>query len=296
MTEQKPALTVMTYNVGNGLAPPARLVEFLRRADTDLIGLQEVDAAQAAAIASELAEDYPHQVLAGTGFSGRGLLSRLPIVEHEQLHLSPERPDLRAVVEFGGQTATILVAHPPPPRLSRQGMVFDLTTIRQIEQLAVTAVETAPAVLLGDFNMTTGNPIYAWLESLGLVDAFTTAGVGRGVTFPVRLGKTRRVNHRLSWVPLPPMARIDYIWHSGNLTSLAAWVESGAGSDHRPVLARLSLPVVAGETEPPAILLPGDSPRADAALSDPGLVDQYGHPLPVSHSEPAGDASAGTSA
>ncbi len=295
MTERARALTVMTYNVGNGLAPPARLVAFLRRASTDLIGLQEVDAAQAAAIASELAEDYPHQVLTGTGFSGRGLLSRLPILEHEHLHLSPDRPDLRAVVDYGGQTATILVAHPPPPRLSRQGVVFDLATIRQIEQLAVTAVETAPAVLLGDFNMTAGNPIYAWLESLGLVDAFLTSGVGRGVTFPVRLGKTRRINHRLSWLPLPPMARIDYIWHSGNLTSLAAWVGAGAGSDHLPVLARLSLPIVDGESEPP-LVLPGETPHPDDAPPDGGLVDQYGHPLPVSSPDPASDSSAGTSA
>ncbi len=280
MTDRAPTLTVMTYNVGNGLAPPARLVEFLRRTDTDLIGLQEVDAAQAAAIAGELAEEYPHQVLAGTGFSGRGLLSRFPIVEHEQLHLSPERPDLRAVVEYGGQAATILVAHPPPPRIGRQGVVFDLTTIRQIERLAVTAVETAPAVLLGDFNMTTGNPIYAWLESLGLVDAYVSAGVGRGVTFPVRLGKARRLNHRLSWLPLPPMARIDYIWHSGNLTSLAAWVGTGAGSDHLPVLARLSLPVVTEEVESPSLVLPEDSARSDSASPERGLVDQYGRPIP----------------
>ena len=291
MTEQAPTLTVMTYNVGNGLAPPVRLVEFLRRADTDLIGLQEVDEAQAAAIASELAEEYPHQILAGTGFSGRGLLSRLPILEHEQLHLSPDRPDLRAVVEHGGQAATILVAHPPPPRLSRQGVVFDLTTIRQIERLAVTAVETAPAVLLGDFNMTTGNPIYAWLESLGLVDAFLQAGVGRGVTFPVRLGKTRRVNHRLSWLPLPPMARIDYIWHSGNLTSLAAWVGTGAGSDHLPVFARLSLPVVTEkELEPPSLVLPGEPARPEEEGTHRGLVDQHGHPLAMSGSDAAGDA------
>src|SRR5690606_4176580 len=236
-----------------------------------------------------------HQILAGTGFSGRGRLSRLPILEHGQLHLSPARPDLRAVVEHGRQAATLLRAHPPPRRLRRPGAVSDLATIRQIERLAATAVEPAPAVLLGDFNLTTGNPIYAWLESLGLVDAFLQAGVGRGVTFPVRLGKTRRVNHRLSWLPLPPMARIDYIWHSGNLTSLAAWVGAGAGSDHLPVLARLSLPVVAGEPEPPPLLLPGDAARPEGASPDRGLVDQHGHPLSLPSTGPTGESAAGTS-
>jgi endonuclease/exonuclease/phosphatase (EEP) superfamily protein YafD len=64
---------------------------------------------------------------------------------------------------------------------------------------------------------------------------------GRGSTFPTRPGRIRSVNHRLSWVPLPTFSRFDYIWHTRDLAAERAWVgRRGAGSDHLPVLARLT--------------------------------------------------------
>ena len=44
-------LTVMTYNVGAGLAAPLRLVEVLRQSGADIIGLQELAPEQGAVIA-----------------------------------------------------------------------------------------------------------------------------------------------------------------------------------------------------------------------------------------------------
>jgi len=56
-------LTVMTYNVGNGLARPERLVKLLRETAADLVGLQELTASQAQALQAELTSFYPYQVL-----------------------------------------------------------------------------------------------------------------------------------------------------------------------------------------------------------------------------------------
>jgi endonuclease/exonuclease/phosphatase (EEP) superfamily protein YafD len=48
--------------------------------------------------------------------------------------------------------------------------------------------------------------------------------------------------HRLiSWLPLLPMLRVDYIWHTESLRALQAWVGADAGSDHLPVLAKFSM-------------------------------------------------------
>jgi endonuclease/exonuclease/phosphatase (EEP) superfamily protein YafD len=80
------------------------------------------------------------------------------------------------------------------------------------------------------------------LAEAGLVDAFKSAGGRGGRTFPLRPGKMRSVNHRMSWVPLPAFTRVDYIWHTRELRAIDAWVNHGAGSDHRPVFARLVLP------------------------------------------------------
>jgi endonuclease/exonuclease/phosphatase (EEP) superfamily protein YafD len=231
---------VMSFNVGNGLVPPRRLVAMLRQSGADIVGLQEVNAAQAAAVAREAVESYPYQAVRGSGFSGRGLLSRYPIVAHEWLELVPDRPDLRITVDLCGRPTAIVVAHPQPPRLRLRGMAFDTVTAAQIDRLALIAVTAAPAVLLGDFNMTPRHPAHARLRAAGLVDAQSVAGSRRGATFPLRPGRSRRWNHRLSWVPLLPVFRVDYVWHTGDLATLGAWVGRGAGSDHRPVLARLA--------------------------------------------------------
>src|SRR5918994_2298729 len=129
-------LTVMTFNLGNGLAPPGRLVDLLRTSPADVVGLQELAPEQAEALRAGLQEAYPHQVLFPTGFSGKGLLSRMPLVTQEQLHLYPDRPDLHVRVETPGGALLVVVAHPPPPRAGWRGFVFDARAVRQIVSLA----------------------------------------------------------------------------------------------------------------------------------------------------------------
>jgi vancomycin resistance protein VanJ len=238
---QRVLISAMTFNVGNGLAQPWQLAELLKRNRVDVVGLQELAVEQAEVLA-ELRSLYPYQVLVPTGFTGKGLLSRHPIVHHEYLALYPERPDLRAVVNVGDTALQVLVAHPPPPRLRGTRVSFDSMAISQIDALAGLAREHPPAVLLGDFNMTPRNPMYARLVAGGLVDAFAAAGAGRGWTLPRRVGQAARFRHGLHRLPLRPVARVDYIWCTPGVNAEAAWVGSDAGSDHLPVLARLALP------------------------------------------------------
>ena len=237
-------LTVMTYNVGNGLAPPERLVALLRESDADLVGLQELTAAQALALQAELANLYPYQVLTPTGFTGKGVLSRYPVVSEERLELYPDRPDVRVTVEVEGTRLNFLVAHPPPPGLSGLRLNFHPIAVSQLDTLATLALEHAPSVLVGDFNMTPRNPIYARFVAAGLEDAFATTGAGLGLTFPKRLGHSARIRHRLHGFPLRLVTRFDYIWTTPGLQAESAWVGADAGSDHLPVLARVVLPPV----------------------------------------------------
>jgi endonuclease/exonuclease/phosphatase family metal-dependent hydrolase len=237
----------MTYNIGNGLVSPDRLVRFLLDCEADIIGLQEVSGDQATAVTTQTKTCYPHQIVVGSGFSGKAMLSRYPIVGHEWLELSPGRPDLRTSINLPGVTTTVIVAHPLPQRLQRGRMNFDAATVAQIEHLAHLAATRSSTVLLGDFNMTPRHPSYAQLAAAGLIDAHRAVGVGRGATFPLRAGYTRRFKHYLSWVVLPPVARIDYIWHTPDFATLGVWVGSGVGSDHRPVVARLAPGEVAPE-------------------------------------------------
>jgi endonuclease/exonuclease/phosphatase family metal-dependent hydrolase len=232
----------MTYNVGNGLADPRRLAELLRQAAADLVGLQELARTQADALAADLASVYPYQVLVPSGFAGKGLLSRHPVVCQQQLALYPGRPDLRVAVELDGIALNVLVAHPPPPRLRGARLAFDPMAAAQLDALARLALERPPGVLLGDFNMTRRHPAYARFVAAGLQDAFAAAGAGRGWTLPTRLGHAARLKHGFHRLPLRPVTRVDYIWCTPGVRAEAAWVGGDAGSDHLPVLARLVLP------------------------------------------------------
>lgn len=235
------SLTVMTFNVGAGLAPPRLLVGTLRAVRADVVGLQELADDQAAAVDRDLADLYPHRMLHPGGFAGKGLLSRYPLAEGAQLHLFPSRPDLRATADVDGTRLTVLVAHPPPPRLNWRGFVFDPVAVAQMDALAAAARAAAPAVVLGDFNLPDRHALYNRLCAAGLVDAFRAAGAGRGSTLPLRPGHSSRHRLRLPRVPLPPVLRVDYIFHTRELGTEAAWLGPDGGSDHLPVLARLRL-------------------------------------------------------
>jgi vancomycin resistance protein VanJ len=232
-------VNVLTYNVGNGLAPPERLVDFLLAADADIIGLQELSAGQAEAIELRLKETYPHQVLAPLGFAGKGLLSRFPIRESSSVVLAPKRPDLHALIEVLGRDARVIVAHPRPPKVRLSGAIFDPDTLRQIEQVAELALAQGPSIVLGDFNMTERQPEHRFLTEAGLIDAVLEVG-SRGATFPKRVGHAHRFGPRAQNMPLPPLIRIDYIWYTREFTATSVGVGADAGSDHLPVQATIA--------------------------------------------------------
>ena len=240
------SFTIMTCNVGNDRAEPEQLIPVIRESGADLIGFQELSDAQGEAVANELGKEYPHQVLYPGGFAGKAVLSRYPIKDSEQLHLSTVRPDLQAKIDLDGSEITFIVAHPPPPRPHWKGLKFDRQTWEQIISLANLAVNQPPAILLGDFNLADWWGEYAYLHSTGLKDAFRVAGSDLGHTLPTRIGPWKRLlalNRLLRGLPLVPILRVDYIWYTEPLHCQQAWVGEDTGSDHLPVLAKLVIEV-----------------------------------------------------
>ena len=237
-------ITVMTYNVGNGRARPERLTPVLRDCEADVIALQEFEHGQAKAIEVHLSEHYPYQALFPNGFAGKALLSRHPISEAKLLDLGPVRPDMLAYIEVNGRRLALLNAHPPPPKLARFSLRFDIPTWRQIQSLAGLALENDPCLLLGDFNLADTRMEYAYLRSTGLQDAYGDAGTSRGHTLPKRLGPWKRflfINRMLRWMPMLPMLRVDYIWYTQSIRVLEAWIGPDGGSDHLPVMAKIAI-------------------------------------------------------
>ncbi len=240
-------LTFLTYNLADGLAPPDQVVRFLRHSGADVIGLQEVAEPQADAIAWGLRASYPYQVLHPFGIAGKGLLSRFPVRQPTLLPLFPHRPDIAAIVEAPGGSFQAIVAHPPPPRYrGTQRLSHNAARHAQIDALLAVALRGGPTVLLGDFNLTDRHWVHRRLRAAGLIDAFSVAGRGPGATLPTYVARWAQVSNPLGRLPLIPVLRVDYIWHTSHFRTLAAWRGEHAGSDHLPVFTRLALQRHAG--------------------------------------------------
>jgi endonuclease/exonuclease/phosphatase family metal-dependent hydrolase len=80
-----------------------------------------------------------------------------------------------------------------------------------------------PAVLLGDFNARPGWEQIELVTSSGWIDVWTEAGTGDGFT-------SNAAN---------PMHRIDYIFHTEDVTATDAGVIRSTASDHFAVVADL---------------------------------------------------------
>lgn len=235
-------VSVATMNVGNGMAPDDRLIKAIREMHPDIVALEELNRAQAAALSDALGDVWPHQFTFSDGYEGRGVFSVYPFRRQEELSIATGRPDALVELEIDGGTLTMLVGHPRPPKLKGTTLEIPFASHRQILRLADLAIRAAPAVLLGDFNMRPDNTIYARLQDRGLVDAFAESGEGSERTFPVRVAKTKPVAGRQVRVKTPPLFRLDYIWHTPDIRSVATWVGDDTGSDHLPVMSRLAIP------------------------------------------------------
>jgi vancomycin resistance protein VanJ len=235
-------LSVATMNVGNGMAPDGRLVKVIREMQPDILALEELNRQQADHLAGMLEDIWPHQFTFSDGYEGRGVFSRYPFRREEMLTIASGRPDGLVEVEIEGEVLTLLVGHPRPPKLRGASLEISFGSHRQLLRLADLAMEASPAVLLGDFNMRPDNAIYTRLRERGLVDAFEESGEGSDRTFPVRVAKAKPVRGRQVRVKTPPLFRLDYIWHTPDIRSVATWVGTDNGSDHLPVMSRLAIP------------------------------------------------------
>jgi endonuclease/exonuclease/phosphatase family metal-dependent hydrolase len=79
------------------------------------------------------------------------------------------------------------------------------------------------SLLLGDLNARPEYTEMGLIAEAGWTDSWREAGEGAGLTWPA----------------VDPFERIDWIWHTDDLTAVDATVIDSAASDHRPVLATI---------------------------------------------------------
>jgi vancomycin resistance protein VanJ len=238
-------LTVMSYNVTMGFPGVGQILSIIESENPDVIGLQELSPQVAEAL-SRLDERYPYQSLYPQPVccAGSGVLSRFPILHDEAFPLI-EGGHLyqHLILDVEGRTLHLLNVHPKPPKVSWQwpgdSLLFiptgydatarDREIDRLIEQLDSL---DGTVVVLGDFNMTDQSAGYKKLTRR-LNDGYREAGWGLGHTFPDV--------DKVGSIPVPfPLVRIDYVFHSRDVTAVRATVGANGGPDHRFLVAELS--------------------------------------------------------
>lgn len=244
-------LRVLTLNVWGNNHDLTQLEKWIRETGVDVVLLQEISPAYATDHLTNLQDIYPYQTAQpdNSRWGGNLTLSRYPIVSAEFIDLQiPKQPSPeRIVLDIQGRAITVYNVHMAwpvgEPRAEEAAqsvyarVLSDFDDRIRNEQLRRflehLQSEANPYVVGGDFNTSDFSVTYGQLAAQ-MQDAFKEAGVGLGSSWPVASARGLP-----AW--LPPLIRIDYLWHSDGLKTLAAWQGPPVGSDHLPLFATFDI-------------------------------------------------------
>jgi endonuclease/exonuclease/phosphatase family metal-dependent hydrolase len=229
---------------------------WIRNSGADVLLMQEITPEYAAERLDSLKDVYPYQFLQEDALRWTGnesmnvTLSRYPIVSSDFIDLkTPHTANpLRVVVEAHTKRIAIYNIHLAFPRgqvrLRTMAANFYLSVVfgfddrprnRQIDSLLEQLKqEPYPFIVGGDFNTSDQSATYGKMAQY-LHDSFRERGVGMGGSWPVSAARGLPAF-------IPPIIRIDYLWHSDGLRAVEAHQGAPTGSDHLPLFATLELP------------------------------------------------------
>lgn len=220
-------LQVLALNMFAHNDSPEAVVSYVAQSRADVVVLSEVRPDFWAAAAPQLTLTYPHvHAEPQRGHFGIVLLSRHPL-EAAQTHRFGERgyPSIEATLQWQGQPVKVFGAHPHPP-LGSWGTQLRNSELQDIQMYLQTRSE--PLILLGDLNSA---PWSAPLQNMQHALDLRHAALGLGL-WP-------------TWELAPWAAPLglpyDHVLVSPEWGVLAYQVGPRVGSDHRPVLATLTL-------------------------------------------------------
>ncbi|MDQ7027162.1 MAG: endonuclease/exonuclease/phosphatase family protein [Anaerolineae bacterium] len=238
-------IRVISYNVWNRNPQLNSDIDWLLEQDADVIVLVEA-VNHHLPVLSRLMNHYAYQY---TLVGGIMIVSRYPILENQIVVLevadseNKGRVALRSQLDVNGQAISVYSVHLSVPRSPAQHFPFVpyqrfIYTIQHYDesrrnaQIAVlleyVGKENNPVLIMGDFNMSHTSAIYDDFVAAGLVDSYAAAGNGFGLSWSLKPS-------------LPPVLRIDYVWHSSSLRTVQAQIGERRGSDHLPVIVDIAL-------------------------------------------------------
>ncbi len=243
-------IKVVSFNVWGDNPDLTPVEDWLRDQAADVVVTIELPPAWNAGIPA-LRDVYPEQITGNSTmlYWGGTLLTQHPVVSSEVIDLGDGvMRQQRVVIDVAGQQIAVYAIYLLLP-LGNEAHIAGSTSFytsvfslydasardAQIHALLVRLRdEPLPYIVAGDFNLSDQSVIYNDLAA-ALGDSFREAGTGLGTSWPML-----RATFGLP-SSIPPLVRIDYIWHSADFRAVTAAVGPFLGSDHLPMLATLAL-------------------------------------------------------
>ena len=228
---------VMSYNIHSafgslGRHDPEAIAQVIEDSGAEVVALQEITRDRLLDGASDLVTWLSRRLEMPIVFNGteephwgNAILSRLPVLTYG----SGELPRDGTLIGRGYIWAEIDVGANDP-------LLIVNTHLHQIEEDHDIRLIQVPVlldfwggrpnlVLLGDLNAQPDAPEMALLEEAGLIDSWLESGAGPGLT----------------WSAANLQKRIDWIWHSADLSGNQVKVFQTLASDHLPVVVQIAV-------------------------------------------------------
>lgn len=235
-------LRVMTFNVEKWSHGTAAVAEAIRGQKPDVVCLQEAGTyfwlTRADQTPTALERAMPEYDWTASGEIMVG--SRLPVIARKVHPLPPgpeERPAVEVVVNVGGKRVSVVSVHLIPSQFdnvfrepgkasSEYINAANAARMAQVRRLLLEMRPIANSVIIGgDLNAQPQTWVCRRLTDV-YADAFDAAGNGFGYTITANF----------------PATRSDHLLLGGGVRALSAFVPVVHASDHRPLVADLSIP------------------------------------------------------
>jgi endonuclease/exonuclease/phosphatase (EEP) superfamily protein YafD len=247
-----PTLSVLTFNVWGDNPRMGDVETWIRDSSADVVLLQEIPESYSENGFANLLDAYPYQQVQSLDMRtwGNAILSRIPFGETENFDLEGDGTPSHQRVTFDWNAATIALynihlvlpigdqAHFSTPidnpflhlALKYDDNPRNAEIARLLERLDG---ESLPYIMGGDFNTSDQSVIYQPLAAHRR-DSFREVGSSFGASWPLP------VNGEFPAF-IPPLLRVDYIWHTSYFQAISVQQGPPLGSDHLALLATLAL-------------------------------------------------------
>ncbi len=232
--------SVATYNINYGNVNLKEVVKTIRKADADLVCLQETNRQSEKRLRRAFRRKYRYMYFRNSRAAGGfGVLSKSPIKKVQYL---PRKHGYFGTLLFrtklGSKEVQVANIH-LHPTVPRRGENFaellklfsktEAVRTREIKYIHDNLTKTLPTILIGDFNSPPYMTVPIFLAKCGFSDSFAAATPGADAHI------TWRWRHRdVEW-----KFRLDYIFCNKHFRALASRIIKSDASDHYLVVSTL---------------------------------------------------------